>query len=85
MQKVILDCKTQEVAYVDLSKPEELERLRETKEAEDRARMEVKLLAKKQLATNLAELREMKELKDVFTAEDIEAKQAEVDSLKAMS
>lgn len=82
MQKVIIDCRTKEVSYVELGADEEAERLQEIEQNQIRRKAEEKKGGKRDLARAMAELREMRQNRDIFDDEDIEEKQEEVDRLK---
>lgn len=78
MQKIIIDCQTKQATYVELPTEEEATRLQESKQGQD----ELKKQLKRQLIAAFAELREMKQEREFFTAEDLAEKQAEIDRIK---
>lgn len=78
MQKIIIDCQTKQATYVELPIEEEATRLQESKQGQE----ELKKQLKRQLIMALSELREMKQERDFFTAEDLAEKQAEIDRIK---
>jgi len=81
MQKVILDCQTGKVEYVDLSSKEESDRLAEIELARQQGIIQRRLEVKRLLVKELAELREMRQNRTLFDDTDIAEKQAEVDRL----
>ena len=83
MKKVIVDCQTGQVEIVDLSPKEESDRLAEIEEGKQQRIIEHRVEVKRQLAKELAELREMKQNRTLFDDTDIAEKQAEVDKLQA--
>lgn len=82
MLKVIIDCQYAKAEYVELTTEEEAARLAEIAAALEQGMKDKIKRDKRQLITALAELREMKQNKDVFTDADIAEKQAEVDALR---
>jgi len=80
MQRVVIDCQTGQVEVIKLSIEEESNRISETEQAKELIEIQRKVEVKQQLVRELAELREMKLNRLVFTDEDIAEKQAEVDS-----
>lgn len=83
MQKLEISCRSGRGTYTDLSPAEETDRLQEIDREKTRQAVEGTKAVKQRLAKVLAELREMKQNKDVFDDEDISEKQGEVDGLKA--
>lgn len=82
MIKVIVDCQHGVVEVLPLTLQEEEVRLAEIQEAIREAKKDKDKESKRQLLTMLAELREMKQNKDVFTDEDVAEKEAEIDRVK---
>lgn len=82
MIKVIVDCQHGVVEVLPLTPQEEEVRLAEIQEAIREAKKDKDKESKRQLLTMLAELREMKQNKDVFTDEDVAEKEAEIDRVK---
>lgn len=83
MKKLVVDCLYGKTEYIDLTPEEEAIRLAEIQAALEQVEKDKVKQGKRQLITALAELREMKQNKDVFTDEDIAEKEAEADALKA--
>lgn len=82
MNRVIIDCQTNQTIIEELTPEEEAKRLEEIvgRVRQDKARRREQL--KRQLAGELAELREMQQQRQIFDDGDISEKQAQVDALK---
>jgi hypothetical protein len=82
MRRVIIDCHKKEEIWRDLTAQEEAARLAEIQLAIVEKGEQDKRTNKAQLIKALAELREMKQNRGVFSDADIDEKQSEVDALK---
>lgn len=82
MKKLVINCQYAKVEYVELTPEEEAVRLAEIQAVIEQETKDRNKQVKRQLVTALAELREMRQNRDVFTDEDIAEKQAEVDALQ---
>lgn len=83
MQRIEIDCQTGEVKIFALSPEEETELVKEKEANRQREIAEQKKSAKRLLIKALAELREMKQNRDVFDDADLIEKQGEIDALKS--
>lgn len=79
MQKVIIE--GGKVSYVNLTAQEEVDLLAEiaTRKADEKVRS--KKEAKRAVGKLMAELREMKQNRQIFSQQDLDEKQVEIDSL----
>lgn len=82
MQRLVIDCQSGNREYIELSKEEEDGHLAEAALRLEQARAEAKRAVKRQLVSDLAELREMRQNRDIFSDEDMAEKQARIDELK---
>lgn len=83
MKRITIDCQTKRTIVEDLTLEEETARLEEIAMSERQAAVRQRAELKRQLAGELAELREMREERRVFDDGDIVEKQAAVDALRA--
>lgn len=83
MKQVVVDCRTGQVFYLDLTPVEENRRLQEIEIGRGREAAEKKEATKRQLVTELAELREMKEYPLIFSSSEVAGKQARISDLQA--
>jgi hypothetical protein len=83
MQRVEIDCQTKQVVIFELSPDEVAAITIERQQNEQREVMEQHKVNKRLVVGKLAELREMKQNRDVFDTEDIAGAQAEIDKLKS--
>lgn len=81
--RVQVDCQNREVKIFVLSPEEEAIFNAEKEERRQRDILEQKKTAKRLLVLRLAELREMKQNRDIFDDADLAEKQAEIDALKS--
>lgn len=84
MQRLIIDCQTGKQVIEELTPDEESQRLKEIANNIALEKAEREKEVKRRLARELAELREMKAQKGIFSDEDISEKQKQVDTLAAM-
>lgn len=82
MQQVIIDCQTKKTITVELSQVEIEVNEEARRVGVQRELIEQRKVNKKLLVSKFAELREMKQNRDVFSDEDIAELQAEIDTLK---
>jgi hypothetical protein len=83
MQRVEIDCQTKQVVIFELSS-DEIEAITvERQQNEQRELIEQRKANKRLIIGKLAELREMKQNRDIFDEGDIAGLQAEIDELKS--
>jgi len=80
-QRLEIDCQTKKEVYIDLMPDEEINHLQETNQRRIFAAIERRRQCRQEMLQAMVELREMNLHSTVFSAQEIAAKQAEVDAL----
>lgn len=83
MQQVIIDCLTKRVTVVELTSDEVAFNEADRQHNLQRELIEQRKVNKRLIIGKLAELREMKQNRDIFDTEDIMGLQGEIDELKS--
>lgn len=83
MQRVEIDCQTGKQAIIDLTPDEETNHLQEADQRRILEAIERRRQRRQEMLQAMLELREMKLQATIFTAQEIAAKQAQVDALLA--
>lgn len=83
MQRLEIDCQTGKQLYIDLTPDEETTHLQETDQRRIFVAIERRRQRRQEMLQAMLELREMKLRAAIFTAQEIAAKQAQVDALLA--
>lgn len=82
MQQVIIDCQTKHVTVIDLSQEEIDTVIADRQQNAIREVIEQRKAKKRLIISKLAELREMRQNRDIFDEGDITELQAEIDTLR---
>ena len=82
MRRLIIDCITKQEIWQDLTPQEEAARLAESQAAQEEGDRQIVKGRRKAFLRTAVELREMRQNRDVFSAEEIAEKQAELDDLR---
>lgn len=83
MQRIEIDCQTGKQVFVDLTTDEETTHLQESDQRRILEVIERRRQRRQEMLQVMVELREMKLRAAIFTAQEIAAKQAQVDALLA--
>lgn len=82
MQRIEIDCQTKQAVTINLTQAE-IDAVNTERQGNiQKETAEIKRQAKKLVVAKLAELREMRQNRDIFSNEDIDNLQLEIDELK---
>lgn len=81
MQQVIIDLRTGQVSYVELTAQEEADHVQQGNARKLEEKVRGKKEAKQAVGKLMAELREMKQNRQIFSQQDLDEKQVEIDGL----